>query len=153
MAIGDLWKSNFIGMKRPEAGLWNRKERAVSAFKSMLSYLITSPGWYTSANWMWACEAKVWFPVRAHAWVAGQVPCRGLARSNHTLMFLILSFSFPSPFSKNKINKIFLKMFKKNNLRQVTWHKGKWAGPSHSLAKHTNPLSSSMVFRNSQNTF
>ena len=38
------------------------------------------------------------FPVRAHAWGAGQVPSRGRARSNHTLMFL----SLPSPISKNK---------------------------------------------------
>ena len=41
----------------------------------------------------------VWFPVRAHAWVAGQVPNKGHIRGNHTLMFL--SLSFPSlPFSK-----------------------------------------------------
>ena len=40
----------------------------------------------------------VQFPVGAHAWVAGQVPSRGRARSNHTLMFL----SLPSPISKNK---------------------------------------------------
>ena len=44
------------------------------------------------------------FPVRAHAWVADQVPGGGGVRSNHTLMFLSLSFSFPSPL---KINKIF----------------------------------------------
>ena len=37
----------------------------------------------------------VQFPVRAHAWVAGQVPSRGCVRGNHTLMFL--SLSFPSP--------------------------------------------------------
>ena len=41
-------------------------------------------------------------PVRAHAWVVGQVPSRGRARGNHTLMFLSLSFSLP-PLSKNKI--------------------------------------------------
>ena len=41
------------------------------------------------------------FPVRAHAWVASQVPSRGCMRGNHTLMFL--SLSLPSfPFSKNK---------------------------------------------------
>ena len=40
------------------------------------------------------------FPVRTHAWVVGQVSSRG-ARSSHMLMFLSLSFSFPSP-SKNK---------------------------------------------------
>ena len=44
----------------------------------------------------------VQFPVRAHAWVAGQVPSRGYVRGNHTLMFLSLSFSLPSPLSKNK---------------------------------------------------
>ena len=42
------------------------------------------------------------FPVRAHAWVVGQVPSRGRVRGNHTLMFL-----FPLPpslplLSKNK---------------------------------------------------
>ena len=36
------------------------------------------------------------FPVRAHAWVVGQVPSRGYMRGNHTLMFLFLSFSLPS---------------------------------------------------------
>ena len=41
-------------------------------------------------------------PVRAHAWVAGQVPSWGHARGDYTLMFLSLSFSLPSPLSKNK---------------------------------------------------
>ena len=31
------------------------------------------------------------FPVRAHAWVAGQVPSRRYMKGNHTLMFLSLS--------------------------------------------------------------
>ena len=44
----------------------------------------------------------VWFPVRAHAWVVGQVPSRGRMRGNHILMLISLSFSFPSPLSKNK---------------------------------------------------
>ena len=44
----------------------------------------------------------VQFPVRAHAWATGQIPSRGHARGNHTLIFLSLSFSFPSPLSKNK---------------------------------------------------
>ena len=39
--------------------------------------------------------SPVQFPVRAHAWVAGQVPSRGCTRGNHTLMFL--SFSLPPP--------------------------------------------------------
>ena len=50
-----------------------------------------------------------WIPVRAHAWVAGQVPSRGCVRGNHTLMFLSLSFSLPTPLSKNKQIKSFRK--------------------------------------------
>ena len=46
--------------------------------------------------------------VRAHAWVAGQVPGGGCARDNHLLMFLSLSVSLPSPLSKN----ISIKSFK-----------------------------------------
>ena len=44
-------------------------------------------------------------PSQAHAWVAGQVPIWGCARGDHTLMFPSLSFSFPSPLSKDKILK------------------------------------------------
>ena len=40
--------------------------------------------------------------IRAHAWVVSQVPSRGCARGNHTLMFLSLSFSLPAPLSENK---------------------------------------------------
>ena len=42
------------------------------------------------------------FPVRAHAWVMGQVPSGGHMGGNHTLMFLSFSLSFPSPLSKDK---------------------------------------------------
>ena len=49
------------------------------------------------------------FPVRAHAWVASWVPSRGSMSGKHTLMFLSFSFSFPSPLSKNKINKKYFK--------------------------------------------
>ena len=41
-------------------------------------------------------------PVRAHAWVVGQVPSRERVRGSHTLVFLSLSFSLPSSLSKNK---------------------------------------------------
>ena len=48
-------------------------------------------------------RAAVGFLVRAHAWVAGQVPNRGPnVRGNHTLMLLSFSFPLPSPLSKNK---------------------------------------------------
>ena len=46
------------------------------------------------------------FPVRAHTWVVVQVLSGGHVRGNHTLMFLSLSSSLPSPLSKNK-EKIF----------------------------------------------
>ena len=42
------------------------------------------------------------FPVRAYAWVVGQVPSWGPVRGNHILLFLSLSFSLPSPLSINK---------------------------------------------------
>ena len=47
-------------------------------------------------------------PVRAHAWVASQVPSdppmatTHCERGNYTLMFLSLSFSLPSSLSENK---------------------------------------------------
>ena len=55
--------------------------------------------------------ALVRFPVGAHAWVAGQVPSGGHVRGNHTLMFPCLSFSLPSPLSKNKEIKLHRSFF------------------------------------------
>ena len=43
----------------------------------------------------------VQFLVRAYAWVVGQVPDWGLAR-DYQSMFLSVTFSLPSPLSKNK---------------------------------------------------
>ena len=44
--------------------------------------------------------SQVQIPVRAHAWVAGRVPSGGHVRGNHTWMLFSLSFSLPSPLSK-----------------------------------------------------
>ena len=49
--------------------------------------------------------SPVQFPVRAHAWVVGQVPSRDCVRGNQTLMFFSLSFSLPSPLSVKKKKK------------------------------------------------
>ena len=54
-------------------------------------------------------RSTVQFPVRTHAWVAGQVPSWGCARGNQ-LMYLShtdvsLPPSLPSPLSKNKFKK------------------------------------------------
>ena len=46
---------------------------------------------------LWARGSLVQFPVRAHTWVAG-----GPRKGDHTSLFLSLSFSLPSPLSKNK---------------------------------------------------
>ena len=51
---------------------------------------------------LWTKGLLVRFPVRALAWVAGQVPSGGHMRSKHTLVFLSHSFYHPSPLSKNK---------------------------------------------------
>ena len=40
--------------------------------------------------------SQVRFPVRAHAWIAGQIPSGGHGRGNPTLIFLSL-FLLPSP--------------------------------------------------------
>ena len=45
---------------------------------------------------------QVPFPVRAHAWVSGQVPSRGHARGNPTLMFLSLCLSVTLSLKTNK---------------------------------------------------
>ena len=67
---------------------------------------------------VWLCELStdlrtkgfpVQFPIRAHAWVAGQVPSRGHARGNHTLMLLSLSPSLPLYLKINKISYILKK--------------------------------------------
>ena len=65
----------------------------------LLSWLVwlsgLSDSLQTKGSW-------VWFPVRAHAWVVGQVPSGGHVRGNYTLMFLSLSSSLLPPLSKNK---------------------------------------------------
>ena len=92
--------------------------------------------------------SPVQFPVRAHAWVAGQVPSRGNMRGNHTLMFLFLSFSLP--LSLKIIHKILkkkkngdsktvaefklLETFRISNLATI-WQKKK----SHQIKVFTDP--------------
>ena len=51
--------------------------------------------------------SPVRFPVRTHAWVAGQDPSGGHVRGNHTFLLLSFSFSLPSPLSINKQTKSF----------------------------------------------
>ena len=60
------------------------------------------------------------FPVRACAWVVGWAPSGGCVRSNHTVMFLSLSFSLSSPLSKNKYNLYKLKTKKIKTVRSYT---------------------------------
>ena len=51
---------------------------------------------------LWTTGLLVQFPVRVHAWVAGQAPNRGLTRGNHTLLFLSLPPSFPFSLHKSQ---------------------------------------------------
>ena len=73
------------------------------------------------AQWIehWPVNKRVagLIPSQGTCLVAGQVPKRGRARGNHTLMFLSLSFSLPSSLSKNKINKILKKKKKKLSIK------------------------------------
>ena len=68
-------------------------------FKNFLLWLVwlsgLSAGLQTKAS-------PVRFPVRAHAWVVGQVPSYGHVRGNYTVMFLFLSSSFPLSLKINK---------------------------------------------------
>ena len=52
---------------------------------------------------LWTKGSLVQFPVRAHAWIVGQVSSGSHMGGNNILMFLS-SFSLPSPLSKNKQN-------------------------------------------------
>ena len=66
-------------------------------------WLVQFSGWSTGLE---TKGSLVPLPVRAHAWVAGQVPRRGCMGDNHTLMFLSLFLpSFPSVYKRNKIVK------------------------------------------------
>ena len=68
----------------------------ITAFRQCVTKRISLQPWLL---WLSGLRAglqtkgsQVWFPVRAHAWVAGQVPRREHAKGNHTLMFLFLFF-------------------------------------------------------------
>ena len=77
------------------------------------------------------------FPVRAHAWVAGQVPSRGVhGRQPHIDVSLLLSPSLPLSL---KINKIFKKKLKhcfySEQLTNVTSNQKEKNKPDDTLSK------------------
>ena len=76
-----------------------------------------------SVDWAPACEPKGhWFDSHQGTCLGcrpGHVCSGGHARSNHTLMFLSISFSLPSPLSK--INHFFLKSECKWSVQLVFW--------------------------------
>ena len=63
-----------------------------------------SPGCCSSVDWAQAENQRVAGSIPSHSTslVAGQVPSGGYVKCDHTLIFLSLSFSLPSPLSKNK---------------------------------------------------
>ena len=74
---------------------WDFKDDVKEAVSTWLVWLSGLSGGLQAKG------SPVRFPFRTHAWVEGQVPSGGCARQPH-MMFLSLSFSFPSPLSKNK---------------------------------------------------
>ena len=103
-----LWARSLLGGKQEAT------DQCFSVTSMFLSLFLPFPHFLKkiSAPWLvWlsglsaSLQTKgllVQFPVRAHAWIVGQVPSGGHVRGNHTLMFLSLSFSLLSPLSKNK---------------------------------------------------
>ena len=73
--------------------------------KSQLPWLVWLRGLSASLR---TERLPVRFPVRAHAWVVGQVPSRGHARSNLSMYLLCMDVSLPLfllPFLSLKLNK------------------------------------------------
>ena len=87
----------------------------ISGFAYFERYFVALPNYHLNrvypalagmAQWI-ECRLRtkgslVQFPVRAHAWVAGQVLSGDNARGNHTLMFLSFSSSLPLCLKINK---------------------------------------------------
>ena len=71
-----------------------------SIFLAILAWLMWLSGLSTG---LWTKRSLVWFLVRAHNWVAVQVPIWGHATGNQS-MFLSLSFSLPYSLKINKYN-------------------------------------------------
>ena len=116
--IGRSWQcSNFL----ISGHLYSLKND--SGNQRVFVYMLMTIDIFCIRKWNWALAgvaqwiecglqtkgSPVLLPVRAHAWVAGQVPSGGHVRGNLTLMFLFLSFSLPCPLSKMKYNKNLLK--------------------------------------------
>ena len=78
--------------------------------KTVQPWLVCLSEWSVS---LWTERSPVWSPVRAHAWVAGQVPGWGCVRGHcfsltqwcfSPSLCPSLSLSLPSSLSKNKLN-------------------------------------------------
>ena len=103
-----LYQGSFKKKKNHEKWQQNPQTLDISYEGSLILQAIRSKRllwlvWLSGlSTGLWTKRSLVRFPVRAHAWVAGQVLSRGCSRGKHTLMFL--SPLFPSlPLSlKNK---------------------------------------------------
>ena len=107
--LGSNWLSRRFYLSCMLA--WERKE--MRGMKTSDDWM--SLWWLNSDGLLWQVQlslltivpqserSPVRFPVRAHAWVAGQVPSGGCVGGNYTMMFFSLSLSPSLPLSlKNK---------------------------------------------------
>ena len=86
----------------------------------------------------------VWFPVRAHAWVASQIPDWGHARGNCSMFLSHIGVSLPLfylPFPSLKINKIL-----KKKSSSVNRHSGMSTPCPRPLSSTSNTLANLSIF-------
>ena len=88
--IGSL-SSSFISLYFFLLTILRRKDKTSKVEEELQNKYLPWLVWLSGLSAiLWTKGSLVRFPVRAHAWVVGQVPSRGCTRGNHTLMFLIL---------------------------------------------------------------
>ena len=102
--VTSCWSWNVRGMTKTRL-LRNRSPGAVLTRPSVAhSFMFILLGWLSGLSASPPTgRSPVQSPLRAHAWVVGQVPNRGCVRGNQS-MFLLYMFVFlpSSPLSKNK---------------------------------------------------
>ena len=88
------WRSSKDSFYLPAQ--WRKKTRSTLRNQNLCLALAAVALWLRGLSASLRTKGSlVWFPVRAHAWVAGQVPRRGWVRGNHIDVSLPFSPSLP----------------------------------------------------------